>query len=138
MMQRVGRLKTYGQKLQHFVYEHHGRTQQQNSFPLDPVQWSDRENRLPTSRQRGKTTCKTERLTVRRGIYRMATCRTMLRVIAATRNIFFQSGRRSKLSFSDNEFIALNISTVTSIDKLIVDACRAMSFVNISHPISEK
>jgi hypothetical protein len=62
----------------------------------------------------------------------------MLRVIAATRNIFFQIGRRSKLSFSDNEFIALNISTVTSIDKLIVEACRAISFVNISHPISGK
>lgn len=65
-------------------------------------------------------------------------CRTMLRIMAATRNMFFQIGRRNKLSFSDNEFIALNISTVTSIDKLIVEACRAMSFVNILHPISGK
>jgi hypothetical protein len=68
----------------------------------------------------------------------MTMCKTMLRVIAATRNMFFQIGRRSKLSFSDNEFIALNISTVTKIDKLIVEACRAMLFVNISHPISGK
>ena len=117
--------ETYRQKLQHFIYEHHGCAQKQNSLPFDPVQGGDRENRLPTSCQRGKTSCKTERLTVRTGMYRMAVCRTMLRVIAATRNIFFQRGRRSKLSFSDNEFIALNISTVTSIDKLIVDACRA-------------
>ena len=62
----------------------------------------------------------------------------MLNAIAAIRNLFFQSGKRSKLSFSDNEFIALNISTVTSIDKLIVDALRACMPVNISHPISGK
>jgi hypothetical protein len=68
----------------------------------------------------------------------MTMWRTILRVIAPTRNIFFHSGRRSKLSFSDNEFMALNISIVTSIDKLIVEACRAKSFVNISHPISGK
>ena len=69
---------------------------------------------------------------MRKGTYRMATCRTMLRVIAATRNIFFQSGSWSKLSFSDNEFIALNISTVTSIDKLIVDASRAARALSAS------
>ena len=62
----------------------------------------------------------------------------MLKVIAATRNLFLQSGKRSKLSFSDNEFIALNISTVTRIDRLMVEACRAGSLVNISHPISGK
>jgi hypothetical protein len=64
-------------------------------------------------------------LTVKKGTYKIMRCKTMLRVMAATRNMFFQSGKRSKLSFSDNEFIALNISTVTSIDKLIVEACRA-------------
>jgi hypothetical protein len=64
-------------------------------------------------------------LTVKKGTYKIMRCKTMLRVMAATRYMFFQSGKRSKLSFSDNEFIALNISTVTSIDKLIVEACRA-------------
>ena len=60
----------------------------------------------------------------------------MLSVIAATKNGFFQIGSRSRLSFSESEFIALNISTVTRIDKLIVVARRAITFVNISHPIS--
>jgi hypothetical protein len=56
--------------------------------------------------------------------------------MAPTRKGFFQTGRTSKLSFSDSEFMALNISTVTRIDKLIVVACWDMTLVNISHPIS--
>lgn len=62
----------------------------------------------------------------------------MLRAIAATRKGFFHTGRTSRLSFSDREFMALNISTVTKIDKLIVVACCDMVFVNISQPISGK
>jgi len=55
----------------------------------------------------------------------------MLNVIAITRYIFFHTGNLNKLSFSDNEFIALNISTVTKIDKLIVVARCAIPFENI-------
>jgi hypothetical protein len=60
----------------------------------------------------------------------------MLNAMAITRYIFSHTGNLNKLSFSDKEFIALNISTVTKIDKLIVVARWAISFVNISHPIS--
>jgi TPP-dependent trihydroxycyclohexane-1,2-dione (THcHDO) dehydratase len=63
-------------------------------------------------------------------------CRAMLKVMAPTRYMFFHTGNLSKLSFSESEFIALNISTVTRIDKLIVVARCAITFVNISHPIS--
>lgn len=74
--------------------------------------------------------------TVKKGMYRIATCKSMLSAIAATRKGFFHSGNRSKLSFSDSEFIALNISIVTRIERLIVVARCAISFVNISHPTS--
>jgi len=47
-------LKTYRQKLQALVYEYHRCTQQQDSLPFDPVEWSDREHGLRTSRQRGE------------------------------------------------------------------------------------
>jgi hypothetical protein len=60
----------------------------------------------------------------------------MLRVIAPTKYIFFHTGNLSKLSFSESEFMALNISTVTKMDKLMVVAVCAIVFVNISHPIS--
>ena len=60
----------------------------------------------------------------------------MLIAIAPTKYRFFHTGKTNKLSFSDTEFIALNISTVTNTDKLIVDARCAISLVNISHPIS--
>jgi hypothetical protein len=66
------------------------------------------------------------------------TWRAMLSAIAATRNGFFHTGRTSRLSFSESEFIALNISTVTKIDRLMVVARCDMTFVNISHPISGK
>jgi hypothetical protein len=65
-------------------------------------------------------------------------CSAILNAIAATRYLFFHTGNLNKLSFSDSEFIALNISTVTKIDRLIVVARRAMMFVNISQPISGK
>ena len=68
----------------------------------------------------------------------MAKCNSMLKVIAATRYGFFHTGSLSRLSFSDSEFMALNISTVTRIDKLIVVARWDMIFVNISQPISGK
>ena len=60
----------------------------------------------------------------------------MLRAMAATRNGLRHTGNRSKLSFSDREFIALNISIVTRIDRLMVVARCAISFVNIWQPIS--
>jgi len=68
---------------------------------------------------------------VKKGTYRIIRCNAMLNVIAITRYIFFHTGNLNKLSFSDNEFIALNISTVTKIDKLIVVARCAIPFVNI-------
>ena len=46
----------------------------------------------------------------------------MLSAIAPTKNGFFHTGNRSRLSFSDKEFIALNISIVTRIDSDIVVA----------------
>lgn len=58
-------------------------------------------------------------------------CKAMLNVIAPTKYIFLQTGNRKRLSFSESEFMALNISTVTRIDKLIVVAVRAISLVNI-------
>ena len=73
---------------------------------------------------------------VKNGMYRIPKCSAILNAMAATRNGFFQIGSRSKLSFSDREFMALNISTVTRIERLIVVARRAISFVNISHPMS--
>jgi hypothetical protein len=60
----------------------------------------------------------------------------MLRVIAITRNGFFQSGKARRLSFSEREFIALNISITTRIDKLMVVAVLDMLLENISQPIS--
>lgn len=65
-------------------------------------------------------------------------CRAMLRAIAPTRKGFFQTGSLRRLSFSESEFIALNISTVTRIDRLTVVAVRAITLVNISQPISGK
>lgn len=62
----------------------------------------------------------------------------MLNNIDATRNGFFQTGNRNKLSFSDSEFIALNISTVTRIERLIVVAVLDISFAKISQPTSGK
>jgi len=63
-------------------------------------------------------------------------CNSMLRVMAPARYMFFQSGSLNKLSFSESEFMALNISTVTRIERLMVVARRAMAFVNISQPTS--
>ena len=68
----------------------------------------------------------------------MATWSAMLNAIAPTRKGFFHRGSLSKLSFSESEFIALNISTVTRIDRLMVVARWDITSVNISHPISGK
>ena len=68
---------------------------------------------------------------MKKGIYKIAKCNSILKVIAPTRKGFFHTGNLSKLSFSDSEFIALNISTVTRMDKLIVVARWAMTLVNI-------
>lgn len=78
------------------------------------------------------------RLAAKNGIYRIPKCNIMLRNIEATRNGFLHTGNLNKLSFSDREFMALNISTVTRIERLIVVALRDISFVNISHPTSGK
>ena len=59
---------------------------------------------------------------MKNGIYRMAKCKTMLNVMAPTRNGLRHTGMTSKLSFSDSEFMALNISTVTRMERLIVVA----------------
>ena len=72
---------------------------------------------LPHTLETGERT-----LTVKKGIYKIATCKAMLRAMAPTRKGFFQIGSRSKLSFSESEFIALNISTVTRIERDIVVA----------------
>ena len=72
------------------------------------------------------------------GIYRIPQCNTILSTMEATRNGFFHTGNLNRLSFSDSEFIALNISTVTRIERLIVVAVRDISFVNISQPTSGK
>lgn len=68
----------------------------------------------------------------------MAKCRSMLNVTAPTRYMFFHTGSLNRLSFSESEFIALNISTVTRIDKLMVVARCDITFVNISQPTSGK
>lgn len=73
---------------------------------------------------------------MKKGMYKIATCRAMLSAIAPTRKRFFHSGSLNRLSFSESEFIALNISTVTRMDSDIVVAVFAISFVNISQPIS--
>ena len=65
-------------------------------------------------------------------------CNTILRTMEATRNGFFHIGNLNKLSFSDREFMALNISTVTRIERLIVVAVLDISFLNISQPTSGK
>lgn len=62
----------------------------------------------------------------------------MLSAIAATRYGLRHTGKRRRLSFSDNEFMALNISIVTRIEREIVVARCASSFVNIWQPISGK
>jgi hypothetical protein len=69
-------------------------------------------------------------------MYKIATWRSMLSATAPTRKGFFHTGNRSKLSFSESEFIALNISTVTRMDNDIVVARWAMVLVNISQPMS--
>ena len=73
---------------------------------------------------------------MKNGIYKMAKWSAMLKATAATRNGLRQTGSLNKLSFSESEFMALNISMVTRIDKLIVVARCAMLLVNISQPIS--
>ncbi len=75
---------------------------------------------------------------MKKGMYRIATCSAMLSAIAPTRKGFFHSGSLSRLSFSESEFIELNISTTTRIESDIVVALRDISFENISHPISGK
>jgi len=79
-----------------------------------------------------------ENTSARNGIYKIPECSAILRTMEPTRNGFFHTGNRNKLSFSDSEFIALNISTVTRIERLIVVAVRDISFVNISQPTSGK
>lgn len=78
------------------------------------------------------------RLAVKNGMYSIPKCNAILRTMEATRNGFLHTGNLSKLSFSDSEFMALNISTVTRIERLMVVAVRDISFVNISQPISGK
>jgi hypothetical protein len=60
----------------------------------------------------------------------------MLKVIAPTRYGFFQRGKTNNDSFSEREFMALNISITTKMDKDMVVAVCAMVLVNISQPIS--
>ena len=62
----------------------------------------------------------------------------MLNAIAKHNHPFAQTGSVSKLSFSLNEFIALNISMVTRIESETVVAALDISLVNIPHPSSGK
>ena len=78
------------------------------------------------------------RRTVKNGIYNIAKCRHMLNAMAATRNGLRHIGSTSRLSFSESEFIALNISTVTRIESDIVVARCAIAFVNMSQPMEGK
>ena len=87
--------------------------------------------------QGGKCRAK-DQLALKNGMYRIPRCNVILRTIEARRNGFFHTGNLNKLSFSDNEFMALNISTVTRIERLIVVAVLDISFVNISQPTSGK
>lgn len=77
-------------------------------------------------------------LAVKNGMYMIPKCKIMLRTTEATRNGFFHTGNLNKLSFSDSEFMALNISTVTRIERLMVAAVLDISFTNISQPTSGK
>lgn len=56
------------------------------------------------------------------GTYRIPKCKTMLRVIAPTRYRFLHRGNLSRDSFSESEFMALNISTVTRMERDMVVA----------------
>jgi hypothetical protein len=64
-------------------------------------------------------------------------CSAILNVIAPTRYMFFHKGNLSRLSFSEREFMALNISTVTRMERDIVVARWDISFVNMLHPMWE-
>jgi len=59
----------------------------------------------------------------------------MLKQIAYTSFMFFQSGNVSKDSDEERAFIALNISMTTRMDKDMVDAALDISLVNISQPM---
>lgn len=71
-------------------------------------------------------------------MYKIPTCNTILRTMEPTRNGFLHIGNLNKLSFSDREFMALNISTVTRIERLMVVAVLDISSVNIPQPTSGK
>jgi hypothetical protein len=77
-------------------------------------------------------------LAVKNGMYMIPQCNIMLRTTEATSDGFFHTGNLNKLSFSDSEFMALNISTVTRIERLMVAAVLDISFANISQPTSGK
>ena len=62
-------------------------------------------------------------------------CSAILNAIAPTRYIFFHRGSLSRLSFSEREFMALNISIVTRMDRDMVVARWDISSVNMLHPI---
>ena len=98
------------------------------------MQWKT----LPASDVRNREIWGLGRLAVKNGMYRIPKCNTILRTMEATRNGFFHTGNLNRLSFSDSEFMALNISTVTRTERLIVVAVRDISFVNISQPTSGK
>lgn len=67
----------------------------------------------------------TPKSVARKGTYRIAKCSTMLTAIATMRYGFAQRGRESRLSFSESELHALNISITTSIESDMVAPCRA-------------
>ena len=137
---------TYRDVLQDLVDEDNGHAEIQHRAPLCPVERRDREqglsfclvsHRTHPPLSKGGENEEKER-TVKNGIYNIAKCSAMLSAIAATRNGFRHSGSLSRLSFSESEFIALNISTVTRIESDIVVARCAIAFVNMSQPIVGK
>jgi len=65
-------------------------------------------------------------------------CKLILRAIDATRYGFVHIGSTNKLSFSDKELQALNISITTKIERDIVVARFAGFPVNIEQSMAER
>jgi hypothetical protein len=124
-----------GEELENLIYCDDRQAEVEDGLPFDPVQGGNLEECL-LDRSALRPNEMNVELTVKKGIYKIATCSVIDRAMAATRNLFFHTGKRSRLSFSESEFIALNISTVTRMDSDIVVAVFDMSLVNIWHPIS--
>lgn len=70
------------------------------------------------------------------GMYRIAKCSVIDRIIAYTSIMLFHSGKFSRDSLEERAFIALNISITTRMERETVEADFDISLENILHPIS--